>query len=68
MLSSGVRVKDPTKPLSPAVLSDQMDFWIRVDDWNRIFFVSGFSLPGFVWMGPKRAFAGTVTCVTEKLF
>ena len=48
MLSSGVRVKYPTKPLSRFVLSDQMDFRIRVDDWNRIFFVYGFSLPGFV--------------------
>ena len=69
MLSSGVGVKDPTKPLSRDVLSDRMDFRIRVDDyWNRVFFVCGFSLPGFVWTGPESAFAITVTCVIGKLF
>ena len=51
MLSSGVRVKDATKPLSRVVLSDRMDFRIRVDDWTWIFFVRGLSLPEFVWRG-----------------
>ena len=39
MLSSGVRVKDPTKPLSWVVLSDRMDFRIRVDDIETGYFL-----------------------------
>ena len=41
---------------------------IRIDDWNRIFFVCrGFSLPGFVWTGPNSTFASKLVWL-EKLF